>query len=115
MAGSEGCPDSAPDRGRSTYHYHVPGKVLASKLSFQICLLVLLWPLPATSQVQDLYRITGGSFADHVEYHHVDLPPGKDLVLATSPARERSPTSITQTTVTRIGRRERVSCIPGWC
>ncbi len=82
MAGSEGCPDSAPDRGRSTYHYHVPGKVLASKLSLQICLLVLLWPLPATSQVQDLYRITGGSFADHVEYHHVDLPPGKDLVLA---------------------------------
>src|ERR1700691_5317537 len=82
MAGSEDCPEGALDRGRSTHECRAPGRGLANKLGLRICLLALLWPLPATSQVQDLYRITGGSFADHVEYPHVDLPPGKELVLA---------------------------------
>jgi len=37
--------------------------------------------LSSSSQIQNLYRITDGSFADHVEYHQVDLPPGKELEL----------------------------------
>jgi len=82
MAGSESCPESALERGRSTHECHAPGRGIANKLGLGISLLALLWPLPASSQVQDLYRITGGSFADHVEYHRVDLPPGKELVLA---------------------------------
>jgi hypothetical protein len=36
----------------------------------------------ATAQLQDIYKTTDGTFADHVEYHQVDLAPGAQLVLA---------------------------------
>ena len=42
---------------------------------------VLFCP-PGGAQLQDLYRIDGGSFASHVEYHKVTLAPGKEMVLA---------------------------------
>jgi hypothetical protein len=32
--------------------------------------------------VQDLYRITSGQFANHMEYHKVELDPGKETELA---------------------------------
>jgi len=37
---------------------------------------------PAKAQFQDLFRTTDGSFANHVEYHQVSLPPGKEFVMA---------------------------------
>jgi hypothetical protein len=36
----------------------------------------------APAQLRDLYRITDGSFANHVEYHRIDLEPGAEMVLA---------------------------------
>lgn len=45
-------------------------------------MLATIGPTPAEAQLGDLFRITGGSFRDHVEYHRVNLPPGKELVLA---------------------------------
>lgn len=45
-------------------------------------LMSVICSSPAQAQVQDLFRITSGSFASHVEYHRVDLPPGKQMVLA---------------------------------
>jgi hypothetical protein len=53
-----------------------------------VVLLVVLWTLVAGSppracaQVNDIYRISNGAFATHVEYHGIDLPPGKEFVLA---------------------------------
>lgn len=44
-------------------------------------LLALLLCVSASAQVQDIYRINNGTFAAHVEYHQVDLAPGKELVL----------------------------------
>jgi hypothetical protein len=38
--------------------------------------------MPARAQFQDLFRTTDGSFANHVEYHQVTLPPGKEFVMA---------------------------------
>lgn len=51
-----------------------------------ICALVLfvLIPMlgdPAAAQVTDIYRINDGIFDAHVEYHQVDLAPGKEIVL----------------------------------
>ena len=37
---------------------------------------------PAKPQVTDLFRIDGGAFAGHVEYHPIALAPGKEIVLA---------------------------------
>ncbi len=51
-------------------------------------LLMLTWAFTMISgsrtwaQVNDIFRITHGSFASHVEYHQIDLPPGKEYVLA---------------------------------
>ncbi|HZQ20499.1 MAG TPA: glycoside hydrolase family 172 protein [Terriglobales bacterium] len=36
----------------------------------------------AGAQIQDLYKITDGRFAAHVEYHQVNLAPGEEIVLA---------------------------------
>ena len=36
----------------------------------------------ANAQMKDIFRITDGTFGSHVEYHRIDLPPGKDFVLA---------------------------------
>jgi hypothetical protein len=36
----------------------------------------------ARAQVNDIYRITNGTSGSHVEYHEIDLPPGKEFVLA---------------------------------
>ena len=44
--------------------------------------LAVICSAPAHAQLQDLFRVTGGSFANHVEYHNVNLPPGKEVVLA---------------------------------
>ncbi len=51
-------------------------------------LMMLTWAFAmisgphALAQVNDIFRITNGSFASHVEYHQIDLPPGKEYVLA---------------------------------
>ena len=51
-------------------------------------LLVVAWIIAAglltsaRAQVQDLFRLSNGSFANYGEYHKVDLPPGKEVVLA---------------------------------
>jgi hypothetical protein len=50
--------------------------------------LLVVWLLAAGSppragaQVNDIFRITDGTFTTHVEYHRIDLPPGKEFVLA---------------------------------
>ena len=50
--------------------------------------LITVWILAvclaprARAQANDIYRITGGTFANHMEYHNIDLPPGKEFVLA---------------------------------
>ena len=36
----------------------------------------------ARAQVNDIYRISNGTSATHVEYHDIDLTPGKEFVLA---------------------------------
>ena len=36
----------------------------------------------AGAQVNDIFRISNGAFGSHVEYHGIDLPPGKEFVLA---------------------------------
>jgi hypothetical protein len=41
------------------------------------CAVAVLCSVPAKAQLQELFRTTDGSFANHVEYHRVDLPPGK--------------------------------------
>jgi hypothetical protein len=46
------------------------------------CAVAVLCSVPAKAQLQELFRTTDGSFANHVEYHRVDLPPGKEFVLA---------------------------------
>jgi hypothetical protein len=41
------------------------------------------FPAPqAQAQIADLFRITGGAFGSHVEYHRIDLAPGAEIVLA---------------------------------
>jgi len=53
-----------------------------------VVVLLVVWILAAGSppraqaQVNDIFRITNGTFATHVEYHTIDLPPGKEFVLA---------------------------------
>jgi hypothetical protein len=47
-----------------------------------VCALLVIHASPARAQLQDLFRITGGTFANHLEYHNIDLPPGKEFVLA---------------------------------
>ena len=44
--------------------------------------LALLYSAPARAQLDGLFRITDGSFANHVEYHPVKLAPGKEFVMA---------------------------------
>lgn len=50
--------------------------------------LVGAWVLAAGSasnahaQVNDIFRITNGAMANHLEYHDIHLPPGKEYVLA---------------------------------
>jgi hypothetical protein len=49
---------------------------------------VAAWVLTTSSppllqaQVNDVFRITNGTFGSHVEYHNIDVPPGKEFVLA---------------------------------
>jgi len=57
-------------------------KRLASVLLVWAGVLSVGISIRAQAQNQSLFRITGGSFANHVEYHRVDLPPGKEMVLA---------------------------------
>ena len=45
-------------------------------------ILVLVSAPCARGQVNDIFRITNGTFANHMEYHGVDVPPGKEFVLA---------------------------------
>lgn len=57
--------------------------IVTLKLTVLAPLALLLLPaLVARAQLSDLFRITGGTFGTHVEYHNIDLPPGKEMVLA---------------------------------
>ncbi len=56
-------------------------KFLVSRLVL-VCALAMVCASLAQGQLQDLFRITNGAFANHTEYHRVNLPPGKELVLA---------------------------------
>jgi hypothetical protein len=47
-----------------------------------ICAVSTLFAVPSHAQVQNLFRITDGAFATHVEYHQIKLPPGEEIVLA---------------------------------
>ena len=52
-----------------------------------IIMLLVVWIVAsdaphASAQVNDIFRITDGTFANHLEYHNIDLLPGKELVLA---------------------------------
>jgi Protein of unknown function (DUF2961) len=73
---------SSLDLRRVTPRFISLSRRVAKGLPLGLWILALLCPLPMSAQVQDLYRITDGRFADHVEYHQVDLAPGKELVLA---------------------------------
>jgi hypothetical protein len=45
--------------------------------------LLILLPLAMTAQnVQELYRLSPGQFANHMEYHSITLDPGKEVDLA---------------------------------
>ncbi len=57
-------------------------KQLASVVLVGACVLMVGISTRAQAQVQSIFRITDGSFANHVEYHTIDLPPGKEMVLA---------------------------------
>ncbi len=71
----EGAPASDRDR-----NFVAPSALIA--------LLVAAWVLTAGSpprvwaQVNDIFRISNGTFSNHVEYHQIDLPPGKEFILA---------------------------------
>ena len=64
---------------------HMRSPRRATKFRFALWALVSFLCLPAHSQVESLYRITDGKFASHVEYHRVDLAPGKELALGDLP------------------------------
>ncbi len=57
-------------------------KRLATSVLVGACVLVAGFSTRAQAQFQGLFRITDGSFANHMEYHTIDLPPGKEFVLA---------------------------------
>jgi hypothetical protein len=65
-----------PDRRRILPKFHM------SWLLVVACALAVIIPAPAQGQLQDMFRITGGSFGNHLEYHTIDLPPGKEKLLA---------------------------------
>jgi len=46
------------------------------------CALTTVISTQVQAQVQGIFRITDGSFANHIEYHEIDLPPGREMVLA---------------------------------
>ncbi len=52
------------------------------KLIMLTCAFTMVSGPRTWAQVNDIFHITGGSFASHVEYHQIDLPPGKEYVLA---------------------------------
>ena len=71
---------------RGTYirpdtHRHLPAPQALVTLLTAWVLLAGLSPC-AQAQVNDIFRITHGTFGSHVEYHGIDLPPGKELTLA---------------------------------
>lgn len=72
-----GCTDRERHRKRN---FASPPSRLALVVAAVLALAVL--PSRGRAQVNDIFRITGGTFADHVEYHEIDLPPGKEFVLA---------------------------------
>lgn len=58
-----------------------------ARLPVLMALLAVTWFLAAGSpcaqaQVNDIFRITSGAFTNHLEYHQIDLAPGKEFVLA---------------------------------
>jgi len=55
---------------------------LANAVLVGACVLAAGISTQAQAQLQSIFRITDGSFANHVEYHTIDLPPGKEMVLA---------------------------------
>jgi hypothetical protein len=69
------------------------------------CALAVMCSVPTYSQIQGMFRITSGSFENHMEFRKVDLAPGKDLVRRISLVPARSPISTIPTTATLIDRR----------
>ena len=61
-----------------------PCRHASRKAWMLVTVLAGLWlgATPAQAQFQDLYRTTGGSFANHLEYHTVKLAPNEEFVLA---------------------------------
>jgi hypothetical protein len=64
------------------WHPRMAHQTNTHPLLLAACVLAVLCALPAQAQLQDLYRTTDGSFANRVEYHRIDLLPGKELVMA---------------------------------
>ena len=72
-----------PSESRATSCFRrLTRKRLASVVLVGACVLTAGFSTRAQAQFQGLFRITEGSFANHVEYHRIDLPPGKEIVLA---------------------------------
>ena len=53
-----------------------------SVLTIPVCLLACFVSRVAAQNVQDLYRLSSGRFANHMEYHSVNLDPGQEIELA---------------------------------
>jgi hypothetical protein len=74
---------AAQSESRATDHgRQMVRKSLKSGPLVVACAMAVICSTPAQAQLHDLFRVTGGSFANHVEYHNVNLPPGKEMVLA---------------------------------
>ncbi len=58
---------------------------IATRKTFAlVAVLVAVWfcAAPAQAQIQDIYRVTDSSSANHMEYHRIELAPGQEFVLA---------------------------------
>jgi len=79
------------DRARENKGERVPRPGRSHRFAARgslIALLIAAWvcaegSLPrAWAQVNDIFRISNGTFTNHLEYHQIDLPPGKEFELA---------------------------------
>lgn len=73
---------SHSSRPRNMRRFDAVQKALTISTFALICSMSVLLTTTAQAQVQDLFRITDGTFATHIEYHQVKLPAGKEIVLA---------------------------------
>ena len=70
---------SAKNGAMDRYHRAERGTIAATVLA---ACAAIVCSMPARAQIGDLFRTTDGSFANHVEYHQINLPPGKEFVMA---------------------------------